>query len=473
MSETPVARSTKYAWSDVPRVEPPKRPASNRVADFHRVEIPYDEETASVQASRCILCPTPVCVACCPLEAPLVELLRLTADRQFTEAAELFFASHNIPEIASHTCLGGRQCERVCVLGDKTDPVPVRAITRFLLDYGWKHGLAEPAVAPSKEQSVAVLGSGIGGLVAADELSRRGYEVTVFDSRRNPGGRMMNGLPGFRMDTELVKRRIELLKQRGIRFRMGVNFGQEVKLSDLRGQFDAVFLGFGRAEPVPLDIPGGQLKGVHDAYAFMAGDACIDEPAVGVEVRGKRVVVLGAGDTAMDALRMAIRYGAAEAVCVYRRDSANLPADAEEYANAVEEGARFLFLSQPVALLGSPSGRVNAIRCRRVELVTDPGALRPEARSLPDADFEIPADVVLVAYGFTAPRLPAFDDFQRVTADAQGRVEVDENRMTSLPGVFAGGSLVRGPVPLVEVVRDARNAVASMDRYLKTRRAAP
>jgi glutamate synthase (NADPH/NADH) small chain len=216
--------------------------------------------------------------------------------------------------------------------------VPIRALTRFLLDYGWKHGLAEPAVEHSTGQSVAVIGSGIGGLVTADTLSRRGYAVTVFDSRLKPGGRVMNGLPGFRVDKELVERRLESLKRRGIRFQMGVTFGQNVKLSELRREFDAVFLGFGLADAMPLDVPGAELRGVYQSFPYVSQNALpAGQPSV--DVRGKRVVVLGGGDTAMDVLRIAIRRGAADALCIYRRDEASLPADAEEYEDAREEGA--------------------------------------------------------------------------------------------------------------------------------------
>ena len=182
----------KYAWSDIDRAEPPKRPATDRVSDFQQTHLPYDEATARAQASRCIQCPNPRCVEACPLGTPNHELLALIADGQFKEAAELLFVNHSIPELASHVCVGGRVCEQACILAGKSDPVPIRALTRFLLDYGWKHGLAEPAVEHSTGQSVAVIGSGIGGLVTADTLSRRGYAVTVFDSRLKPGGRVMN-----------------------------------------------------------------------------------------------------------------------------------------------------------------------------------------------------------------------------------------------------------------------------------------
>lgn len=360
----------KYAWSEIDRTEPPKRPATDRVSDFRQIHLPYDEATAREQASRCIQCPNPRCVEACPLDTPIHELLALIADGQFKEAAERLFVTHSIPELASHVCVGGRVCEQACILAGKSDPVPVRALTRFLLDYGWKHGLAEPAVEHATGRSVAVLGSGIGGLVTADTLSRRGYAVTVFDSRQKPGGRVMNGLPGFRVDKELVERRLESLKRRGIRFRMGVTFGQNVKLSKLRREFDAVFLGFGLADAMPLDVPGAELREVYQSFPYVSQNALPaggspDQPSV--DVRGKRVVVLGGGDTAMDVLRIAIRRGAAAALCVYRRDETSLPADAEEYANAQEEGAKFMFLSLPVAVLGNAAGEVTHVRCLRME----------------------------------------------------------------------------------------------------------
>jgi glutamate synthase (NADPH/NADH) small chain len=459
----------KYAWSDIDRTEPPKRPATDRVSDFRQIHLPYDEATARAQASRCIQCPNPRCVEACPLGTPIHELLALIADGQFKEAAELFFVTHSIPELASHVCVGGRVCEQACILAGKSDPVPIRALTRFVLDYGWKHGLAEPAVEHATGRSVAVLGSGIGGLVTADTLSRRGYAVTVFDSRLKPGGRVMNGLPGFRVDKELVERRLESLKRRGIRFRMGVTFGQDVKLSELRREFDAVFLGFGLADAMPLDVPGAELRGVYQSFPYVSQNALpAGQPSV--DVRSKRVVVLGGGDTAMDVLRIAIRRGAAAALCIYRRDEASLPADAEEYEDAREEGAQFMFLSRPVAVLGNAAGEATRVRCIRMETgepdISDRRGVKPVAGS----EFDVPADVVFVAYGFTVPRLPDSDDFSNLSLDGRGCLQVDANRMTNLPSVFASGSIVRGPASLSDVVRDARKTADAIDCHLKDRR---
>jgi glutamate synthase (NADPH/NADH) small chain len=459
----------KYAWSEIDRAEPPKRPATDRVSDFRQIHLPYDEATARAQASRCIQCPNPRCVEVCPLDTPIHELLALIADGQFKEAAELLFVTHSIPELASHVCVGGRVCEQACILAGKSDPVPIRALTRFLLDYGWKHGLAEPAVEHATGQSVAVLGSGIGGLVTADTLSRRGYAVTVFDSRQKPGGRVMNGLPGFRVDKELVERRLEALKRRGIRFRMGVAFGQNVKLSELRREFDAVFLGFGLADAMPLDVPGAELRGVYQSFPYVSQNALpAGQPSV--DVRGKRVAVLGGGDTAMDVLRIAIRRGAADALCIYRRDEASLPADAEEYENAREEGAQFMFLNRPVAVLGNAAGEVTHVHCIRMETGEPDPTGRRSVKPVAGSEFDVPANVVFVAFGFTVPRLPDGDDFGKLSLDGRGCLQVDANRMTNFPGVFASGSIVRGPASLSDVVRDARKTADAIDSHLKTRR---
>ncbi|HVZ63085.1 MAG TPA: FAD-dependent oxidoreductase [Lacunisphaera sp.] len=464
----------KYAWSEIDRMEPPLRPVADRVADFREAVGDYDEATAREQARRCIQCPNPTCVAACPLNCAIPELLALTADGQFREAAELFFSTHYFPELASHACVGGRVCERDCILAGKSDAVPIRAITRFLLHYGWKHGLAEPALAPPKPQRIAVLGSGICGMVAADALTRRGYAVSVFDSRRTPGGRMMNGLPGFRMDREMVAQRVALLQRRGVEFHMGVAFGPEVKLSDLRREFDAVFLSFGHAEAVPLETPGAGLRGVYPAMVFLtenAGVGCggMDGHMTPADFRGQRVVVLGAGDTAMDVLRTAIRLGAADALCLCRREERAMLADAEEYARAREEGARFLFSTQASAVLGDVDGRVFGVRCVKTEAPPVKGVLRPPVQSVPQSETDLPADAVFVAYGFKAPQLPQSDDFARLALDARGHLEVTAEHMTNLPAVFAGGAILRGTATMVELVLDARKAADGIDRYLAAR----
>ena len=409
---SPTSRNPKYAWSEISRAEPSKRAAGERVGDFDAVFSLFDEATASEQASRCIQCPNPTCVEACPLNSPIGELLRLTADGQFMEAARLMFASNSMPELFAHVCAGERLCEAACILGAKSDPVPIPSIARFLLDYGWKHGLAEPPVSPPTGQSVAVVGAGLCGLVNADELSRSGYAVTVFDSYAKPGGRLVNGLPGFRVDRKLIEKRVELLRQRGVQFRMGMVCGRDITLGALRRDFDAVFFGLGRTDPIRLEIPGVDLAGVHQAYPFVlqnTADASLDAPRV--EVRGRRVIVLGGGETALDTLRIALRCGAREAVCIYRRDAADMPARPNDYGNAVEEGARFLFRSQAVAIIGNEAGAVTQVRCERTAPGAPDASGRPAVTPVAGSEFDVPADVVLMACGFAPPTLSPGDEF--------------------------------------------------------------
>jgi glutamate synthase (NADPH/NADH) small chain len=458
--------NAKYTWSEVSRAEPPTRAAGERVADFLEIYGPYDEGTAREQASRCIQCPSPACVTGCPLDSRIPQWLALTADGQFLEAAELMLAD-GMPEIHARVCVGERNCEAACLLGAKSEPVPISSIGHFLLDYAWKHGVTDTPVALPKGQRVAVIGSGLCGLVGADELSRLGYRVAVIDSHAKPGGRLVNGLPGFRINRSLVERRVELLKQRGVELRLGIAWGSDVTLASLQREFDAVFFGWGRAEIVPLEIPGAALQGVHQAYPFvLQHTAGLDFKAPPVDVHGRRVAVLGGGDTAMDTARIAVRLGASKVVCIYRRDAARMPASPREFEHAQEEGVQFLFLSNPVEIVGHAAGQVTHVRCLRVALESPDDVGRGRAQPVAGSEFDVPADRVLVAYGFAPPRLPATGGFEGLRTDERGCLVVDADQMTTIPGVFAGGSIVRGPIPLVDAVRDARKAAAGIDRYL-------
>ena len=460
------ARS-KYAWRELERVEPVKRSVPDRLGDFKKVDHPYDESTVSEQASRCVQCPNPNCVAACPLEVPIPQLLALAAEGQFREAAELLYTTQSLPEFIAHVCVEKRMCEAACVLEKPSAPVPIGSISRFLLEYGWKHGVKEPPPLPVNGRRVIVIGSGLCGLVAADALSRLGYTVTLMDSAREPGGRLVNGLAGFKVDRTVIGRRVQTLRERGVRFRMGMACGVDVGLEELRRGYDAVLFALGRTEAVPLEIPGAGLRGVCQAYPFIlhhTSDASLCAPPV--SVRGRRVVVLGGGDTAMDALRVALRAGAGDALCLYRRNRGQMPADPRELENAVEEGARFHFLSQPVAIIGSPDGDIKGVRCVRTELGAPDHLGRSLVRCVADSEFDVPADVVLVAYGFAPPRLPVGGDLSVLATDVNGCLTVDAAHMTNLPGVFAAGSIARWPISMVGVMQDAREAAAKIDQYL-------
>ncbi len=463
------APNPKYAWSGLPREAPPKRPAAERVRDFAEIYADFDEAAVRRQASRCIQCPEPLCVQGCPLANRIPEWLGLAAQGLFLEAAAVSRLTSNLPEICSRVCPQERLCEGACILNTRCEPVAIGAIERFINDYALEHDAVHAAPVPANGRRVAIVGSGPGGIAGADELARLGYAVTVFESLPVPGGLLVNGIPAFKLEKHLVARRIELLRRRGVEFRLGVRVGWDVTLRELLHDYSAVFLACGAQRPKPLDLPGANLAGVVDALPFLIQKNVRPPPAhlEAVAVEGRRVAVLGGGDTAMDCLRTALRSGAREAVCLYRRDFANMPGSRKEYANALEEGARFEFLANPVEIRADAAGAVAGVRCVRMELGAPDASGRRQPRPVPGTEFEVPADLLIVAYGFDPVPFPAGSEFAQIRTEKWGGLAVDENQMTSWPGIFAGGDSVRGPSLVVHAVRDARRAAQGIHRYLQ------
>jgi glutamate synthase (NADPH/NADH) small chain len=460
-------RIAKRTWAEVDRADPPKRSADRRVEDFHEIYSLHDEATIQEQASRCIQCYHPNCVEGCPLKNRIPEWLALAAEGDFLGAAEISRSTSNMPEICSRVCPQERLCEGSCILNGKAEPICIGAIEKFINEYALARGAAEVTVAPANGFKVAVVGSGPGGMACADELARMGYAVTLFESQLLPGGLLVNGIPAFKLEKSVVERRINLLRQRGVKFRLGMTLGKDVSLNELLTEFAAAFLGIGAQKAKALDIPGAELKGVFQALPFLIQkNSSLPLEIPTIDVKDKRVVVLGGGDTAMDCLRTAIRCGAREATCVYRRDLANMPGSRKEYGNALEEGAKFIFLTNPISLEGDVDADVARVRCVRMELGEPDATGRRKPRVVPGSEFSIEAEVVLVAYGFDPVPFPEGSDLRRVKVKSWGGLEIDENQMTSVPGVFGGGDSTRGPSLVVHAVRDGRKAAQGIHRYL-------
>ena len=461
----------KYAWRELAHKGLPKRSASERVADFLEIYGLYDEETAREQASRCIQCPNPSCVTGCPLCNPIPQWMLLTAEGRFLEAAAVLGSATNMAEICARVCPTDRLCEGSCILNGVSEPVSIGAIEQFLAEYAFAHGHVDASTAPPNGKRVAVVGSGPGGLACADELARRGYAVTVFDSALVPGGLLVNGTPAFKVERSIVQRRIEILQKRGVVFRLGVKLEENLSFGELRSGFDAIFLGFDSRKARPLEAPGAELQGVIQALPFILQKTTpvpLELPPI--EVAGKRVLVIGAGDTAMDCLRAALRYGAREAVCVYRRDEADMPCGLHEYENAREEGARFVFQAAPVAVLSDAQRQVTGLRLVRTELgLMESIGPRPFLVR-PGSEFDLPADLIVLALGFEPLPCPRTGDLSELAVNEWGGIMVDSNQMTSIPGVFAGGDIVRGPSMVLHAVRDARRAATQIHDYLSSQR---
>jgi glutamate synthase (NADPH/NADH) small chain len=466
----PETRS-KFAWFLLDRQDPPKRSATDRVADFLEITSGLDERTAREQASRCIQCPEPSCRRGCPLANRIPEWIALTAEGHFLEAAEISNLTSNMPEVCSRICPQERLCEGSCILNGKSEPVSIGALERFINEYAFAHGGLHGVTVVPNGFRVAVLGSGPGGLACADELAKLGYTVTVFEAQTLPGGLLVNGIPAFKLEKTVVGRRMDLLKERGVEFRLGVTIGRDIGLNALLVDFDAAFLGFGALRAKALDVSGAELNGVYQALPFLIQKnvpGALDIPEI--PVHGRHVVVLGGGDTAMDCLRTALRCDAASATCLYRRDLANMPGSRKEYQSAIEEGAKFSFLTNPVRVLGDAKGNVVGVSAQQMELGAPDASGRRKPRPVPGSDFEQRADLVLVAYGFDPVPFPEGSDLAQIKCNEWGCVLVDEQQMTSVPGVFAGGDLVRGPSLVVHAVRDGRKAAKAIDTFLHSRR---
>jgi glutamate synthase (NADPH/NADH) small chain len=456
----------KHNWRYIARETPPKRAASERVCDFDEIYGLFDEATARAQASRCIDCPDPRCVKNgCPLANRIPEWLALTAEGRFLEAAALSRSTSNMPEICSRVCPQDRLCESACILNARSEPVSIGAVEKFINEYAFAHEELDAAVAPSNGFKVAVVGSGPGGMACADELAKLGYAVTIFEAQTRLGGLLVNGIPSFKLEKKIVDRRFDLLRRRGVAVQCGVTVGRDIPLSKLREKFDAVYLAIGAQKPKELDIPGAHLRGICDALPFLIQKNLETSEELPIKVRGKRVAVLGGGDTAMDCLRTAIRCGAHEAICIYRRDLENMPGSRREYLNAMEEGAEFMFLTNAISLSANAAGEVCEAHCVRMELGEPDAKGRRKPRPIPNSEFTLPIDVVLIAYGFDPVPIFAAGNSDKIEVNKWSGVIVDENQMTTVPG----GDLVRGPDLVVRAVRDSRKAAAGIDKYLSSR----
>lgn len=458
----------KFAWREVARAGLPKRSAAQRAADFLEIYGLYDEATARQQASRCIQCPNPSCVNGCPLCNPIPEWMQLTAEGRFLEAAALLGSATNLAEICARLCPSDHLCEGACLLDSVSEPVSVRALEHFLVEYAFAHGQAETTTPAPNGKKVAVVGSGPEALACAEQLARQGYSITVYDSHQIPGGLLVRGVPAFKLNDSIVQRRIDLLRKRGVVFKVGVKLWDEIHLTDLKRTFDAVFLCLDwRMARLP-GIPGGDLKGVVQAVPFLLQKKVplpLDLPQF--DVTGKRVIVLGGGDTAMDCLRAAIRYGAREAVCVYRREQSEMPCGKQEYQSAVEEGAQFVFRAAPVAVLDDGKGQLTALRAVRTEAGPIDANGRQSFNLRSGTDFLIEADWIIAALGFDAPACPRTGDLAALEVNQRGGIAVDSSHMTNIPGIFAGGDLVYGPSPLLHAVRAARCTATWIHQYLQ------
>ncbi len=461
-----------------PHAGPPKRSADERARDFGEIYADFPVPAAEAQSARCSQCGVPFCQNACPLHNDIPDWLRLAAEGRLREAYDLSAATSTLPEVCGRICPQDRLCEGSCVVEQAGfGTVTIGAVERFLTETAWEKGWVAP-VRPRarKAQSVGIVGSGPAGLTAAERLREAGYAVTIYDRHDRAGGLLIYGIPGFKLEKSVVERRTARLAEGGIAFELNCEVGRDVTLDELRGRHDAVLVATGVYAARSLERGAGVVPALDYLIASNRtglGDAVAAFADGRLDARGKRVLVLGGGDTAMDCLRTAVRQGAAEVTCLYRRDRANMPGSAREVAHAEEEGVRFEWLTAPLATVED-----GAVEVRRMRLgAPDRGGRRaPEPVDGPvDGAAELMrADLVIGALGFDAEDLPELWEAPDLSRSPHGALRIDRKSFeTTLPGVFAAGDIVRGASLVVWAVRDGIDAAQAMDKWLAARATTP
>jgi glutamate synthase (NADPH) small chain len=453
---------------------PEKRPPSLRAQDFHEIYREFAASKAAEQAGRCSQCGVPYCQTHCPLHNNIPDWLRLTAEGRLEEAYELSQATNTFPEICGRICPQDRLCEGNCVIEQSGHgTVTIGAVEKYLTDLAWENGWVK-AIRPGVEraESVGIIGAGPGGLAAADVLRRAGVQVTVYDRYDRAGGLLTYGIPGFKLEKPVVMQRIEQLESAGVQFVLNCSVGEDLSFDAIRGQHDAVLIATGVYKARDMAAPGVGAQGIVPALEFLTasnrksfGDdvAAFDNGML--NAAGKRVVVIGGGDTAMDCVRTAIRQGALSVKCLYRRDRANMPGSQREVANAEEEGVEFVWLSAPKGFTGGDV--VDGVMVQKMRLGAPDATGRQVPEIIEGADYVEPADLVLMALGFEPEALPALWGVPELAVTRWGTIKADfRTHATNLPGVYAAGDIVRGASLVVWAIRDGREAADAILGYL-------
>lgn len=452
---------------------PEKRDATVRTQDFDEIYREFADAKAAEQASRCSQCGVPYCHSHCPLHNNIPDWLRLTAEGRLQEAYELSQSTNSFPEICGRICPQDRLCEGNCVIEQSGHgTVTIGAVEKYLTDTAWDMGWVKP-VKPSTErtESVGIIGGGPGGLAAADALRRAGVQVTVYDRYDRAGGLLTYGIPGFKLEKDVVMQRVKQLEASGVEFVLNCNVGTDISFDAIRGKHDAVLIATGVYKTRDLRDPGADAAGIERAIDYLTvsnklsfGDDVAEFEDGTMNAAGKRVVVIGGGDTAMDCVRTALRQGATSVKCLYRRDRANMPGSQREVQNAEEEGAEFVWMAAPSSFAGNP---VSSMTIQKMRLGAPDASGRQSPEPIEGGLYEEPVDLVIKALGFEPEDLPeqwGVDDLETTRWNTiKAKFGTHE---TSIPGVYAVGDIVRGASLVVWAIRDGREAGASIIKYL-------
>mgnify|MGYP000852639797 CR=1 FL=1 len=442
-----------------------------RTTSFKEVALGFTPDQAKLEADRCLQCKQRFCVRGCPVGIEIPDFIKLLREGDLEGAARKIKEKNSLPAICGRVCPQENQCEKECILARKGQPIAIGALERFVADWEREQGICGEAP-PQRGGTVAVVGSGPAGLTAAAQLALRGHKVTVFEALHAVGGVLRYGIPEFRLPKEILEAEVDYVKSLGVEIKTNVLIGRTISFEELRQQFDAIFIATGAGLPHFLGIPGENLPGVYSANEFLtrvnlmhAYDPSFDTP---IKV-GRQVAVVGAGNVAMDAARTALRLGAEEVSIVYRRSWEEMPARLEERENAREEGVKFQLLTNPVAIL-EESGQIKALRCVKMELQEADSTGRRRPVAIPDSEFEIPVQTVIIAVG-QGPNPILSRNVPEEIRTERGYLKADqETGATSIPGVYAGGDIVTGAATVIAAMGAAKRSAQAIDEYIRRKK---
>ncbi|MFD1382732.1 FAD-dependent oxidoreductase [Rhodanobacter aciditrophus] len=463
-----------FQFVEVDRKDPKKKPLLTRKSQFVEIYRPFEETNAKGQAHRCLECGNPYCEWKCPVHNYIPNWLKLVSEGNILEAAELSHQTNSLPEVCGRVCPQDRLCEGACTLGEGGfGAVTIGSVEKYITDtafaLGWRPDMSK--VVPV-DKTVAIVGAGPAGLACADILVRNGVKPVVFDKNPEIGGLLTFGIPEFKLEKSVMTRRREVFEEMGVEFVLGTSVGDDVPFEHLLEEYDAVFLGMGTYKYMKGGFPGEDLPGVYDALDFLVSNVnhCLgfeESEDEFVSMKGKQVIVLGGGDTAMDCNRTSIRQGAKTVTCAYRRDEENMPGSRKEVKNAREEGVQFLFNRQPVEIIGD--GKVEGLKVVETQMGEPDENGRRSAEIIEGSEQIIPADAVIVAFGFQPSPAPWFEKFG-IETDARGRVKAPKNGQfmfqTTNEKIFAGGDMVRGSDLVVTAIDEGRKAAEGIMDFL-------
>ncbi len=469
-----MAKQPMLKFVQIERDMPEKRDALERKEDFREIYAEYAHAKAEEQSSRCSQCGVPYCQSHCPLHNNIPDWLRLTATGRLQEAYEVSQATNTFPEICGRICPQDRLCEGNCVIEQSGHgTVTIGSVEKYITDTAWEQGWVQPITpATERSESVGIIGAGPGGLAAADFLRSAGVQVTVYDRYDRAGGLLTYGIPGFKLEKDVVVRRNEQLAAGGVEFKLNCNVGEDISFADIREAHDAVIIATGVYKSRDLQMPGSGTDGIVRAIDFLTasnrksfGDAVPEFDSGELNAEGKRVVVIGGGDTAMDCVRTSIRQGAASVACLYRRDKANMPGSQREVQNAEEEGVNFEWLSAPKGFTGED--KVNGVMVQKMRLGAPDATGRQAPEVIEGADYVEEADLVIKALGFEPEDLPQLWNTPGLEVTRWGTIKAQfTTGATELDGVYAVGDIVRGASLVVWAIRDGRDcATAILDTF--------